>query len=170
MTGFTYHESMTPILAASRLALNRIACPGLGLGEFLRLARSAGISKVELRNDRPGGRIHDELPAAEALALLEELGVQVITINALQHFNLGAMLPELERQMAGLARAARGLRCSAVVFCPHNDAADRRGEAERHREGLVALKRFRPILAFWATWSRWASRRVPCAPWPQRRR
>jgi 2-keto-myo-inositol isomerase len=135
------------MVTAERFALNRIACPGLGLEQFLRLSRNAGIGKVELRNDLPGGQIHDGLPAAEALALLEKHRVQVITINALQHFNLGSMLPELEGQLAELVRAARGIGCPAIVFCPHNDPADGRGQAERHREGLAALKRFGPLLA-----------------------
>jgi len=136
-----------PLLPTNRFALNRIASPALGLEAFLQLARSAGLAKVELRNDLPGGRIHDELPAPKALALLEKHGVQVITINALQHFNLGARLPALEKELAELARAARGIRCPAIVFCPHNDPADRRSPPERYREALAALKRFAPILS-----------------------
>lgn len=132
---------------ASRFALNRIACPGLGLEAFLRLSRSAGLTKVELRNDLPGGRVHDGLPAGEARALLERHGVQVITINALQHFNLGSSLPALEKELAELARTARDIRCPALVFCPHNDLSDRRDPTQRHREALAALKRFGPILA-----------------------
>jgi 2-keto-myo-inositol isomerase len=136
-----------PLLSTSRFALNRIASPGLGLEPFLRLAKSVGIAKVELRNDLPGGRIHDELSPGEALAALERHGVQVITINALQHFNLAASLPELERELAALARTAREIRCPAIVLCPHNDPADRRGEADRYRETLAALRRFGPLLA-----------------------
>jgi 2-keto-myo-inositol isomerase len=135
------------MLSTTRFALNRIASPRLGLEEFLRLAKSVGIAKVELRNDLPGGRIHDELPAQKALALLEKHGLQVITINALQHFNLAERLAELERELAELARAARGIRCPAIVFCPHNDRADRRGEGQRYQEALAALKRFGPLLA-----------------------
>jgi 2-keto-myo-inositol isomerase len=87
--------------------MNRIACPGLGLEDFLRLVRSAGLAKVELRND----------------------------------------LPELEQELAKLARAARGIRCPALVFCPHNDRSDHRDQKQRYREALAALKRFGPILA-----------------------
>jgi 2-keto-myo-inositol isomerase len=134
-------------LNASRFALTRIACPGLGLEAFLGLSRSAGLAKVELRNDLPGGRVHDGLPAGQARALLERHGVQVITINALQHFNLGSSLPALEKELAELARAARDIRCPALVFCPHNDLSDRRDPTQRHREALAALKRFGPILA-----------------------
>jgi 2-keto-myo-inositol isomerase len=135
------------MLSASRFALNRIASPGLELEAFLRLSRSAGLTKVELRNDLPGGRVHDGLSAAEARALLDRHGVRVITINALQRFNLGSSLPALEKELAELARTARDLRCPALVFCPHNDRSDRRSGALRHREALAALKRFGPILA-----------------------
>lgn len=135
------------MLPNARFALNRIACPSLGLEEFLRLAKSVGIAKVELRNDLPGGRIHDELAPGQALAALEGNGVRVITVNALQHFNLASLLPRLEKELAELARTARGIRCPAIVFCPHNDPTDRRGEAERYRESLAALKRLGPTLA-----------------------
>jgi 2-keto-myo-inositol isomerase len=135
------------MLSISRFALNRIASPGLGLEAFLALARSAGLSKVELRNDLPGGRIHDRLSAGQTLALLEKHGQQVVTINALQHFNLGSRLGDLEKELAALARSARDIRCPALVFCPHNDPADRRDPGARYREALAALKRFGPILA-----------------------
>jgi 2-keto-myo-inositol isomerase len=135
------------MVAAGRFALNRSASPSLGWEQFLQLARSAGIGKVELRNDLPGGRIHDDLDPGRALAALQRHGAQVIAINALQHFNLASRLGEAERELAELASSARGIRCPAIVFCPHNDPADRRGEVERYRESLAALRRFGPILA-----------------------
>ena len=135
------------MLTTSRFALNRIASPGLGLEQFLRLAQSVGLAKVELRNDLSGGRVHDDLSPERALAALDKLGIQVITINALQHFNLASLAAELDKELEAMIRTARGIRCPAVVFCPHNDAADRRNEAQRYREALTALKRFGPRLA-----------------------
>ncbi len=51
-----------------RFALNRITCPSLGLEDFFRLAAELGLSKVELRNDLPGGRIVDDMPPERAAA------------------------------------------------------------------------------------------------------
>ena len=42
------------LVNASRFALNRIACPGLGLEPFLRLSRSAGLANSTARlNELP---------------------------------------------------------------------------------------------------------------------
>ena len=54
-----------------RFALNRITCPSLSLEDFFRLASELGLSKVELRNDLPGGKVTDGLSASKTAALAQ---------------------------------------------------------------------------------------------------
>lgn len=128
-----------------RFALNRIACPALGLEEFFRLAAEAGFAKVELRNDLPGGRIIDGLAPEQALRLAERHGVEIITINALQKFNLAAVRDRVLGELEELLDLAAAIRCPAVVLCPNNDAGDTRGAEQRLGETVEALQAFGPL-------------------------
>jgi 2-keto-myo-inositol isomerase len=49
-------------------ALNHIAAPKLGLAEFFSLAKTLGISSVEIRNDLAGNVMLDDTPAANMAA------------------------------------------------------------------------------------------------------
>ena len=97
-----------------RFALNRIICPALSLEEFFRLAADLGLSKVELRNDLPGGRIADDREPAQAAALAEKHGVRIITINALQKFNLAAVSARVAEELEEMLDTAAALRCWAA--------------------------------------------------------
>lgn len=70
-----------------RLALNRTCPPQLSLADFIALARQTGVKAVEIRNDIEGQEFHDGTPAAEVKARLDEAGLAVASVNALQRFN-----------------------------------------------------------------------------------
>jgi 2-keto-myo-inositol isomerase len=125
-----------------RFALNRITCPSLGLEDFFRLATELGLSKVELRNDLPGGKVTDGLSASKAAALAQAHGVRVITINALQKFNLGAAKQKAADELERLLDLAAELHCPAIVLCPNNDTADTRDARTKVAETVDALKAF----------------------------
>jgi 2-keto-myo-inositol isomerase len=127
-----------------RFALNRIASPSLGLEEFFRLTADLGLSKVELRNDLPGGRIVDGMPPATAAALAEKCGVRVITINALQKFNLASVKDRASRELDELLDTAHALHCPAIVLVPNNDIKDTRNPETRLSETAAALTAFGP--------------------------
>ncbi len=127
-----------------RFALNRIICPTLSLEEFFRLAADLGLSKVELRNDLPGGRITDDMKPAQAAALAEKHGVKVITINALQKFNLAAVKARVSAELEEMLDTAAALRCPAVVLCPNNETTDTRDAVTRLAETAAALSAFGP--------------------------
>ncbi|MCX7030882.1 MAG: TIM barrel protein [Spirochaetes bacterium] len=130
-----------------RFALNRITCPALSLEEFFLLAADLGLSKVELRNDLPGGRIVDDMKPAQAAALAEKHGVRVITINALQKFNLASVKARVSLELEELLDTASALRCPAIVLCPNNDMKDTRDAATRLSETAAALSDFGPSFA-----------------------
>lgn len=130
-----------------RFALNRIACPSLGLEEFFSFAARLGLCKVELRNDLPGGRIVDGLSPSRAAALAEGSGVRVVTINALQKFDLAAGRPARMAELEKLLDLAVEIRCPALVLCPTNDKGDARDPAARMRETVEALAAYGPLFA-----------------------
>jgi 2-keto-myo-inositol isomerase len=127
------------VIPTASFALNRIACPGLGLEDFFRLAREAGLAKVELRNDLAGARVTDGLSPARAASLARNEGVAIISINALQKFNGKAVAGRVASDLQRLLELASTLRCPAIVLCPNNDPADVRDAATRRSETVEAL-------------------------------
>ena len=132
------------VLDRSRFALNRIAAPAYGLASFYDLAASLGFRKVELRNDLGGADPVDGLAPAEARRLAEARGIEVITINALQKFNLPAARAQADRDLDALLALARGIGCKAVVLCPNNDRADARPAPRRLDDTAAALAAYAP--------------------------
>lgn len=131
----------------SRFALNRILCPRLKLEDFFRLAADLQLGKVELRNDLPGGRILDEMPPAKVADLCNQYGIQIITINALQKFNVGSLRSQLIGELRELIGVARSIRCPALVLCPNNDATDSRAADQIRTDTVAALRAFAPMFA-----------------------
>src|SRR5271157_3105939 len=76
------------MIERKRFALNRIACPSLSLEDFFKFTADLGLAKVEIRNDLPGGAVIDGMPPAKAAELAQRHGIGVLSINALQKFNL----------------------------------------------------------------------------------
>jgi 2-keto-myo-inositol isomerase len=129
----------------SHFALNRILCPRLSLGEFIRLTADVGLNKVELRNDLPGGRITDDLSPDQVLELCRQHGIRVITINALQKFNLAAIRTSLVDKLHELISVAQAIHCPALVLCPNNDTSDKRTAGQIKSETVSGLTAFAPI-------------------------
>ena len=70
-----------------RFALNRTCAPQLSLEDFIALATSVGVQAVEIRNDVEGREFADGTPARDVLARLQDAGLEVASVNALQRFN-----------------------------------------------------------------------------------
>jgi 2-keto-myo-inositol isomerase len=132
-------------LTKSRITLNRIICPRLSLEEFFKLAAGLGLAGVELRNDLPGGRIIDDCSPEEARGLADRYGIEVLTVNALQQFNLGPLLKEKTAEVQQLVELAGEINCRAVVLCPNNDTRDARNPGQMYAETVTALKAFGPL-------------------------
>ena len=132
------------MLDVNRIALNRIVYPGVGMEEFFAVTAELGLGKVELRNDLPGGRIIDGLTPDQVGKLAAKHRVQILTINALQKFNLPSNLAKATQELKGLIELARSIGCRAIVLCPNNDTADTRAPGQSLRDTTAALKAFRP--------------------------
>lgn len=129
----------------SRFCLNRIICPTLDLEDFFRLAGELGFTAVELRNDLPGGKIMDGLPQERVKTLADGHGIRILTINAVQKFNLSAILDEVVTDVQEMLMTARSVGCKAVVLCPNNDIHDGRTASQCYQDTVAALKRIAPL-------------------------
>lgn len=124
-------------------AINHMVAPNLSPREFFQLAKSLGLSHVEIRNDLDGNAILNGMPAAEVRALAEQAGVRIATINALQRFNEWS--PAREKEAIELADYARDVGAMALVLVPVNDGSGQ-NDGERQANLRTALKALKPIL------------------------
>jgi len=130
-----------------KISLNRIIYPGLSLEEFFKLVSDLHLNKVELRNDLPGAEIIDEYSPEQVKEFSDKYSIKIISINALQHFNVNSLLPMLLEELEELVTLSASLGCGAIVLCPHNNVNDVRNPERRFKETVKALKEFAPFLA-----------------------
>jgi 2-keto-myo-inositol isomerase len=122
-----------------------MVCPGLGLERFFRLAKELGLDKVELRNDLAGGKILDDYSPDQVKAMTDQLGIEVITINAIQHFNLVPVWDRVVEDVNRMVATARAIGCPNIVLCPNNDVQDRRTAQAFYQDTVTALNKLAPV-------------------------
>ena len=133
------------MIKKSKFSLNRIIYPKLKLENFFKFAKDLDLDKIELRNDLPGGKIIDGYTPEQLKELSKKYGVEILTINALQKFNLAAVLPETIKELKKLINLLLSIGCKAIVLCPNNDVNDKRNQEEIFKETVKALKSFGPL-------------------------
>lgn len=133
------------MIDVGRFALNRIASPQYPLRDFFALASEIGLSKVELRNDIRDGEVIDGMSPKEAARLASDNGIRIISINALQKFNLAAARDKARGELQRLLDLCGALTCPAVVLCPNNEAGDLRPRELRFAETVDSLVSFGPL-------------------------
>lgn len=133
------------MIKRSKISLNRIIYPKLKLEDFYKFVKDLGLNKIELRNDLPGGEIIDGYSHEQLKELSKKYGVEILTINALQKFNLDAILPETIKELKKLINLSLSIGCKAIVLCPNNDVNDKRNSEEIFKETVKALKSFGPL-------------------------
>ncbi|MBV1703150.1 MAG: TIM barrel protein [Hyphomicrobiales bacterium] len=125
-------------------ALNHMVAPSRDHQSFFDLAQQSGLKEVEIRNDLDGVALKDGTPAVQVGADAKKRGLSIISINALQKFNLWNDARAEEARE--LARYARDCGAQALVLCPVNDV-DWQPEANVRLQYLrVALLGLAPIL------------------------
>jgi 2-keto-myo-inositol isomerase len=129
----------------TRIALNRIIYPNLELEGFLAMASDLGLSLVELRNDLPGGTITDGLEPQQVRELADHYGVSIVSINALQQFNLADNLPDAMEELKVLLELSSAICCPALVLCPLNDQDDTRDLQQCLEQTIRCLQAYRPM-------------------------
>lgn len=129
----------------SHISLNRILFPAASLEEFFRLTSELGVNKIELRNDLPGKGIIDSYSPEQVKRLSEKYDIRIRTINALQKFNLGRILPNVMTELRELISLSVAINCEAIVLVPNNEVNDERDSEVIMRETVAALKAFGPL-------------------------
>lgn len=129
----------------SKIGLNRIIYPKIGLEEFFKFTKDLCLNKIELRNDLPGGKIIDDYNPEEVKGLSKKYGVEILSINALQKFNLGAILSETMEELKKLIDLSLAINCKAIILCPNNDVEDNRNPNDIFKETVASLKAFGPL-------------------------
>ncbi|CNG95396.1 Predicted sugar epimerase [Yersinia thracica] len=132
-------------IAQDRFCINRKIAPNLSIESFFRLVKKCGLNKVELRNDMPGGKVTDELSSAQLNTLTDEYGIEIVTINALQYFNLPEHRPALLKEAENMLKQAKAINCRGVILCPNCSANDRRSAEQKEQDTLDALVLLAPL-------------------------
>jgi len=133
------------MIERTRFSLNRIIYPKLKLEDFFKFAKDLDLNKIELRNDLPGGEITDGYSHEQFKELSKKYEIEILTINALQKFNLAAILPETIKELKKLINLSLSIGCKAIVLCPNNDVNDKRNPGDIFEETVKALKSFGPL-------------------------
>jgi 2-keto-myo-inositol isomerase len=124
-------------------ALNHICAPSLPVEDFFAMARSLGLSSVEIRNDLDDNAIIDGTPAAIIKDAAARHGVVIISINALQRFNEWNESRAAEAKELIDYAAASGAK--ALVLVPVNDGSGQE-DGVRQENLKTALRALKPML------------------------
>jgi 2-keto-myo-inositol isomerase len=71
-----------------KISLNHMVAPGLDHAAFFDLTRRLDLVDVEIRNDLKGVALSDGTPASYVGVAAKERGLAILSINALQRFNI----------------------------------------------------------------------------------
>lgn len=123
------------------LALNRTCLPHRPLSDFIDLARTVGVSAVEIRNDIAGQEFANGLPAPELKSRLDDAGLHLASVNALQRFN--HWTPERATEARALITYAAALGAPGLVLCP----AHLPGDGQSHADLCAGLSALKPMFA-----------------------
>ncbi|MBS0968014.1 inosose isomerase [Chimaeribacter arupi] len=132
-------------IAQHRFCINRKIAPNLSLEQFFRVVKKCGLNKVELRNDMPSGQVTDGLSTGEVRALAQQYGMDIITINALGRFNLGAERDKVWANAEAMLQEAQAIGSRGLILCPHCSAGDARSAEQKQQETLQALIALAPL-------------------------
>lgn len=132
-------------IAQNRFCINRKIAPNLSIESFFRLVKKCGLNKVELRNDMASGKVTDELTTEQLNALANEYEIEIVTINALQYFNLPEYRSALLQEAESMLKQAQAIHCHGVILCPNCSASDRRSAGQKEQDTLDALLLLAPL-------------------------
>ncbi|MDB5612852.1 MAG: Xylose isomerase [Devosia sp.] len=125
-------------------AINHMAAPQLSLAELFALAAKLGAPRVEIRNDISGNSILVGTSAETVRQLAADANVTVISINALQHFNVWSDERATEAEALAVFCSVSGAKALVLVADNSGDVpASAAARVENARQALAALS---PIL------------------------
>ena len=125
-------------------SLNRTCSPDMTLAQFAVLAKAVGVEAIEVRNDIPGREFADGTKADDLRAILDDAGLRLASINALQRFNDWDR--HREDEAVSLVRYAAALGAPGIVLCPVVDLDHGWSELQLDEMLRHSLRKLRPIL------------------------
>ncbi|MDN3557840.1 TIM barrel protein [Halomonas maura] len=116
-----------------KFSLNHMACPHLSPRQLVEAAAELGLGAVELRNDVHDNSVTDADQARAIGDRAKELGIEILSINALYPFNIWNA--ERAAQAENLARLVAACGGRGLVLCPLVDG-DYPGSEDDKTAGL----------------------------------
>ncbi|GKW48245.1 TIM barrel protein [Halomonas sp. NCCP-2165] len=127
-----------------KFALNHMVCPRWTPLQLIETAAEMGVGAVELRNDVGDNSLTDRQQAQAAGRRARELGIEVLSLNALYPFNIWNEERAAQAEaMAELLAAAGG---RGLVLCPLVDGDDTASPEEQRARLEQALTSLDAIL------------------------
>ena len=123
----------------NKYSLNRMIKPDLSLKEFLTLSSDTECSGIELRNDINDGRILDGMKPEDFKKLAEDFKQEILTINAIQKFNLVASKEKTIKDLNHFIEISIRCGCKMIVLCPNNEVSDNRSKERCYEETVNSL-------------------------------
>lgn len=134
------------MLDNSRICINRKSCPGLGIGDFLKLCGELDIHHVELRNDLyaidGNNGILDGETAESVNKYLKKYDVQVEDINSVGNTDDPSQLDDNLKLLDRMIKIAKSVGAKKILFCPVMDKNDSRSDQEKFDDGVKCVKEF----------------------------
>lgn len=127
-----------------QFSMNRTCAPQLLLEDFIKLATGVGVDAVEIRNDISGREFADGSPAKDIRSKLDDAGLKVASVNALQRFNDWNADRKIEAEK--LIRYAAELGAPGLVLCPVHNIDHGWTEEEAEKNLRIGLRALAPIL------------------------
>ena len=124
-------------------SLNHIITPNLDIPNFFKLAKDLNIHNIEIRNDLKKINF-DKLDTGLINEYLEEYKLNIISINALQKFNLWNN--DRKEELLSLCDFAKKIKCNGIVLVPLN-TGEFIDKKSRRKILSNALKEISPILS-----------------------
>ena len=101
-------------------ALNQIIFPDLPFKDFLTFSKRLNIKAIEIRNDIKTNLIKENDPI-EIKSICEDNDINILSINALQKFNIWNK--DRENEFISLCKYADKANINAIVLVPVNDGS-----------------------------------------------
>ena len=120
-------------MSFNSFALNQIILPNKPFEDFINFSKKLNIKSIEIRNDIKTNLIEENDPI-KIKNICEENSINILSINALQKFNIWNK--DRENELISLCKYADKANINAIVLVPLND-----GSISAHEEQIELVEK-----------------------------
>ena len=120
-------------MSFNSFALNQIILPNKPFEDFIHFSKKLNIKSIEIRNDIKTNLIEENDPI-KIKNICEENSINILSINALQKFNIWNK--DRENELISLCKYADKANINAIVLVPLND-----GSISTHKEQIQLVEK-----------------------------